>query len=111
MTISSKTRFHGASLNLQGLRGSASGGVSMSPLCHRVGASNEQLAPIDDMLTILAYDSDADNPPGMYIDGRNSWDNMKPVWRLLQFFLGIDPPASVNSLKGSARRWHRPFLR
>lgn len=56
------------------------------------GYDDVRVAPIYDMLTILAYDSYADNPPGMYIDGRKSWDNMKPVWRLLQVFLGIDPP-------------------
>jgi len=48
--------------------------------------------PPSTTLTVLAYDSYADNPPGMYIDGRKSWDNMKPVRRLLQVFLGIDPP-------------------
>jgi serine/threonine-protein kinase HipA len=50
-----------------------------------------RVAPIYDMLTILAYDRYANNPPGMHIDGRKSWDSMKAVWRYLQQYLGFGP--------------------
>ena len=50
-----------------------------------------KVAPIYDMLTILAYDRYADNPPGMYVDGRKSWDAHKALWRYLQQHLGIEP--------------------
>lgn len=53
---------------------------------------NVEVAPIYDMLTILAYDRYANNPPGMYIDGRKSWSASKALWRYLQVNLGIDPP-------------------
>lgn len=49
------------------------------------------VAPIYDMLTILAYDRYADKPPGMYVDGRKSWDAHKALWRYLQQHLGIEP--------------------
>ncbi|MEI8169115.1 MAG: type II toxin-antitoxin system HipA family toxin [Rhodoferax sp.] len=50
-----------------------------------------QVAPIYDMLTILAYDRYADNPPGLYVDGRKSWDAGKANWRFLQQHLGVEP--------------------
>jgi len=50
-----------------------------------------EVAPIYDMLTILAYDRYANNPPGMYVDGRKSWDMSKALWRYLQQHLGIEP--------------------
>lgn len=50
-----------------------------------------RVAPVYDMLTILAYDRYADNPPGMYIDGRKSWNPDKALWRFLQQHLGIEP--------------------
>lgn len=50
-----------------------------------------RVAPIYDMLTILAYDAYASNPPGMYIDGRKSWDATKALWRFLQKDLGVEP--------------------
>lgn len=53
---------------------------------------NVEIAPIYDMLTILAYDRYANNPPGMYIDGRKNWSASKALWRYLQVNLGIDPP-------------------
>ena len=56
------------------------------------GFDDVRVAPIYDMLTILAYDSYADNPPGMFIDGRKSWTNLKPVWHFLQVYLGVEPP-------------------
>lgn len=52
-----------------------------------------EVSPIYDMLTILAYDRYANNPPGMYIDGRKSWDATKALWRYLQQHLGFDPAA------------------
>lgn len=50
-----------------------------------------RVAPVYDMLTILAYDAYANNPPGMYLDGRKSWDAQKALWRYLQQHLGIEP--------------------
>lgn len=50
-----------------------------------------RVAPIYDMLTILAYDAYASNPPGMYIDGRKSWTATKALWRFLEKDLGIGP--------------------
>lgn len=52
-----------------------------------------EVSPIYDMLTILAYDRYANNPPGMYIDGRKSWDAAKALWRYLQQHLGFEPAA------------------
>ena len=52
-----------------------------------------KVAPVYDMLTILAYDRYADNPPGMYIDGRKSWDAKAALWRYLQQHLGFEPSA------------------
>lgn len=51
------------------------------------------VSPIYDMLTILAYDRYANNPPGMYIDGRKSWDASKALWRYMQQHLGFEPAA------------------
>jgi serine/threonine-protein kinase HipA len=50
-----------------------------------------KVAPIYDMLTILAYDRYANNPPGMYLDGRKTWDSQKALWRYLQQHLGLEP--------------------
>lgn len=52
-----------------------------------------EVSPVYDMLTILAYDRYANNPPGMYIDGRKSWDATKALWRFLQQHLGFEPAA------------------
>jgi serine/threonine-protein kinase HipA len=57
--------------------------------------SNEndvRLAPVYDMLTILAYDSYAENPPGMYVGGRKSWMPGKALGIFLQQCLGFEPP-------------------
>jgi serine/threonine-protein kinase HipA len=57
--------------------------------------SNEndvRLAPVYDMLTILAYDSYARNPPGMYVGGSKSWTPGKALGLFLQQRLGFDPP-------------------
>lgn len=51
-----------------------------------------RVAPIYNMLTILAYDAYANNPPGMYLDGRKSWEGHKALWRYMQQHLGIEPP-------------------
>jgi len=48
--------------------------------------------PIYDMLTILACDRCANHPPGMYVDGRKSWDMSKALWRYLQQQLNLAPP-------------------
>lgn len=50
-----------------------------------------RVAPIYDMLTILAYDAYANNPPGMYVDGRKNWDGHKALWRYMQQHLGMEP--------------------
>jgi serine/threonine-protein kinase HipA len=50
-----------------------------------------RLAPIYDMLTIIAYDSYAQNPPGMFIGGRKSWTPGKALGIYLQH-LGFEPP-------------------
>jgi serine/threonine-protein kinase HipA len=50
-----------------------------------------RVAPVYDMLTIRAYDRYAQNPPGMYLDGRKNWKPGKALWRYLQQFLDIDP--------------------
>jgi serine/threonine-protein kinase HipA len=57
--------------------------------------SNEndvRLAPVYDMLTSLAYDCYAENPPGMYVGGRKSWTPGKSLGIFLQQHLGFDPP-------------------
>jgi serine/threonine-protein kinase HipA len=56
------------------------------------GLDDIRVAPVYDMLTTLAYDQYADNPPGMYIDGRKSWNPDKALWRFLQQHLGVEPP-------------------
>ena len=50
-----------------------------------------RVSPIYDMLTIRAYEKYADNPPGMYIDGRKNWSPGKALWRVLQQHLQIEP--------------------
>lgn len=57
------------------------------------GIDDVAVSPVYDMLTILAYDRCANNPPGMYIDGRKSWDATKALWRYLQQHLGFEPAA------------------
>jgi len=52
-----------------------------------------RIAPVYDMLTILAYDRYAANPPGMALDGRKSWTMSKALWRYLQQHLGFAPAA------------------
>ena len=54
-------------------------------------ADDVRMAPIYDMLTIRAYEKYADNPPGMYIDGRKNWTPGKSLWRVLQQHLQIEP--------------------
>lgn len=50
-----------------------------------------RLAPVYDMLSIVAYDAYADNPPGMFIGGRKTWDPGKALWLFMQQSLGIEP--------------------
>lgn len=52
-----------------------------------------EVAPVYDMLSVLAYDRYANNPPGMYVDGRKSWDASKALWRCLQQHMGFEPAA------------------
>lgn len=54
-------------------------------------ATDVALAPIYDMLSIAAYDDYADNPPGMFVGGRKSWDPGKALWLFMQQSLGIEP--------------------
>ena len=54
-------------------------------------ADDVRVAPIYDMLTTLAYDKYADNPPGMFLDGRKTWAPRNALWRLLQQHLQIEP--------------------
>lgn len=55
------------------------------------GFDDVRVAPVYDMLTILAYDAYANNPPGMYVDGRKSWEGHKALWRYMHQHLGIEP--------------------
>lgn len=50
-----------------------------------------RVAPVYDMLSTRAYDQYADNPPGMYVDGRKSWQPGKSLWRMLQQHLQVEP--------------------
>jgi serine/threonine-protein kinase HipA len=50
-----------------------------------------RLAPVYDMLTIIAYDSYAQNPPGMFVGGRKSWTPGRALSTYLQH-LGFEPP-------------------
>jgi serine/threonine-protein kinase HipA len=56
-------------------------------------ASAEQvrLAPIYDMLSILAYDAYARNEPGMFVGGRKDWKPGKQLGQYLKQSLGIEP--------------------
>ena len=54
-------------------------------------ADDVRVAPIYDMLTTMAYDKYADNPPGMFIDGRKTWAPRNALWRLMQQHLQIEP--------------------
>ncbi|HWL28208.1 MAG TPA: type II toxin-antitoxin system HipA family toxin [Burkholderiaceae bacterium] len=56
-------------------------------------ADDVRIAPVYDMLTILAYDRYAANPPGMSVDGRKTWAMSKALWRYLQQHLGFEPAA------------------
>ena len=50
-----------------------------------------QVAPIYAMLSIRAYEEYADNPPGMFIDGRKSWSPGESLWRVLQQHFQLEP--------------------
>lgn len=55
------------------------------------GDDDVRLAPVYDMLTIVAYDAYARNPPGMFVGGRKSWTPGKALGLYLQH-LGFEPP-------------------
>lgn len=50
-----------------------------------------QMAPVFEMLTVLAYDRYADDPPALFIDGRKRWDGMPAVWRFMRQHLNFNP--------------------
>lgn len=50
-----------------------------------------RLAPAYDVLSILAYDSYARNPPAMFVGGRKSWDPGQTLWHFLQQQLQFEP--------------------
>lgn len=49
------------------------------------------LAPVYDMLTITVYDDYAQNPPGLPLEGRSTWQPGKALERFLQTRCGIMP--------------------
>lgn len=55
-------------------------------------ADDVQLAPISAMQSTLAYDDQAARPPGMYLDGKKSWDAGPSLWRYMQQHLELDNP-------------------
>ncbi|MHB8564317.1 MAG: type II toxin-antitoxin system HipA family toxin [Acidiferrobacteraceae bacterium] len=50
-----------------------------------------RLAPVYDMLSILAYDAYARNEPGMFVGGRKDWKPGKALGQYLKQSLGIEP--------------------
>lgn len=50
-----------------------------------------RLAPVYDMLSILAYDDYARNEPGLFVGGRKSWTPGRSLGHFLQQVLGIEP--------------------
>lgn len=54
-------------------------------------ADDVRLAPVYDMLSILAYDAYAKNSPGMFLGGRKGWNPGKTLGRYLQQSLGMEP--------------------
>lgn len=50
-----------------------------------------ELAPVYDMLTISVYDDYAKNPPGMPVEGRNTWTPGKALERFLQTRCNVMP--------------------
>lgn len=55
------------------------------------GVEDVRLAPIYDMLSILAYDAYAKNSPGMFVGGRKEWRPGKVFGQYLKQSLGIEP--------------------
>lgn len=55
-----------------------------------------QLAPVYDMLTITVYDDYCNNPPGMSINGRQTWSPGKSLGLFLQHHCGLGT-AEVHS--------------
>lgn len=54
-------------------------------------ARDVRLAPVYDMLSTRVYDFYANNPPGMYVDGRKTWNPGNALWRMIQQHMGIEP--------------------
>jgi serine/threonine-protein kinase HipA len=54
-------------------------------------AEDVRLAPVYDMLSILAYDAYAKNEPGMFVGGRKDWEPGKSLGLYLKQSLGIEP--------------------
>lgn len=50
-----------------------------------------RLAPVYDMLSILAYDAYSRNEPGMFVGGRKDWRPGKALGQFLKQALGIEP--------------------
>ncbi len=50
-----------------------------------------RLAPVYDMLSILAYDTYGKNAPGLFVGGRKSWQPGKALGHYLKQSLGIEP--------------------
>ncbi len=50
-----------------------------------------RVAPIYDMVSILAYDGYVSNPPGMFIGGRKTWNPGNTLWNVLRQHFGIEP--------------------
>ncbi len=59
-----------------------------------------RVAPIYDMLTIRAYEKYAQNPPGMFIGGRKSWEPGKVLWRVLQQHFDVEPARQRELVQG-----------
>jgi serine/threonine-protein kinase HipA len=54
-------------------------------------ARDVRLAPVYDMLSTRVYDFYANNPPGIYVDGRKTWNPGNALWRMIQQHMGIEP--------------------
>jgi serine/threonine-protein kinase HipA len=53
--------------------------------------SDVWLAPVYDMLTTAVYDDYADNPPGLSLEGRSTWQPGKALQLFLQVRCGVMP--------------------
>ncbi len=55
------------------------------------GTDDVRLAPVYDMLTITVYDEYCNNPPGMPVQGRSTWNPGKALDLFLQTHCGLKP--------------------